>query len=255
MGGFALGGVPRGPAAHARRGALRSRGAGRTLGVLREAQAALADELGVFDKVLIANRGEIACRIAATLREMGIRVVAVCSEVDRDALHVRAADEVHVLGPAEPRASYLNLEAVLRAARASGASAVHPGYGFLAENAAFAAAVEAAGLAFLGPTPDQIRAMGDKRAARAVAQRLGIPVVPGAEGDALEAILRAGRALGYPLLLKAALGGGGKGMRLVHDEGELREGFESTQRVALAGFGDASVYVEKRLARARHVEV
>jgi len=209
----------------------------------------------VFDKVLIANRGEIACRIAATLREMGIRVVAVCSEVDRDALHVRAADEVHVLGPAEPRASYLNLEAVLRAARASGASAVHPGYGFLAENAAFAAAVEAAGLAFLGPTPDQIRAMGDKRAARAVAQRLGIPVVPGAEGDALEAILRAGRALGYPLLLKAALGGGGKGMRLVHDEGELREGFESTQRVALAGFGDASVYVEKRLARARHVEV
>src|SRR5262245_16640347 len=209
----------------------------------------------MFQKVLIANRGEIACRIAGTLREMGIRAVAVCSEADADALHVRVADEVHVLGPAEPRASYLNIEAILAAARASGAQAIHPGYGFLAENAEFAAAVEGSGLVFLGPTPEQIRAMGDKRAARGIAQRVGAPVVPGAEGDDLGALARAAAKIGYPMLLKAALGGGGKGMRVVHDEAELREAFEGTRRVALSGFGDASVYVEKRIERARHIEV
>jgi acetyl/propionyl-CoA carboxylase alpha subunit len=209
----------------------------------------------MFQKVLIANRGEIACRITATLREMGIRAVAVCSEADRDALHVRTADEAHVLGPAEPRASYLDREAILSAARASGAQAIHPGYGFLAENAEFAAAVEAAGLVFLGPTPDQIRAMGDKRAARAIAKRVGVPVVPGAEGDDPGTLADAARKIGYPLLLKAALGGGGKGMQVVTDEAGLREAFEGTRRVALSGFGDASVYVEKRLERARHIEV
>jgi acetyl/propionyl-CoA carboxylase alpha subunit len=209
----------------------------------------------MFQKVLIANRGEIACRIGGTLREMGIRAVAVCSEVDADALHVRLADEVHVLGPAEPRASYLNIEAILAAARASGAQAIHPGYGFLAENADFAAAVEGAGLVFLGPTPEQIRSMGDKRAARSIAERVGAPVVPGAEGDDPGALARAAAKTGYPMLLKAALGGGGKGMRVVHDEAELREAFEGTRRVALSGFGDASVYVEKRIERARHIEV
>ncbi len=209
----------------------------------------------MFDKVLIANRGEIACRIASTLREMGIRVVAVCSEADRDALHVRRADEVRVLGAAEPRASYLDIEAVVGAARDSGASAVHPGYGFLAENADFAAAVAAAGLTFIGPTPEQIRAMGDKRAARAIAGRLGVPQVPGVEGDDLDALARAGAKIGYPLLLKAAWGGGGKGMQVVRDEAELREQFEGTRRLARAGFGDAAVYLEKRLERARHVEV
>ena len=209
----------------------------------------------MFQRVLIANRGEIACRIATTLREMGIRVVAVCSEADRDALHVRVADEVHVLGAAEPRASYLNVEALISAARASGAQAVHPGYGFLAENADFAAAVESAGLVFLGPTPEQIRAMGDKRAARAIAKQVGVPVVPGAQGDDLAALIKVAKKVGYPLLLKAALGGGGKGMQVVADEAGLREGFESTRRVALSGFGDASVYLEKRLDRARHVEV
>ena len=209
----------------------------------------------MFSKVLIANRGEIACRITGTLHEMGIRAVAVCSEADAQALHVRVADEAHVLGPAEPRASYLNIDAILFAARASGAAAIHPGYGFLAENAEFSAAVEAAGLVFLGPTAEQIRAMGDKRAARAIARRVGVPVVPGAEGGDVGALVGAAKAIGYPLLLKAALGGGGKGMRVVTDEAELREAFESTRRVALSGFGDASVYVEKRLERARHVEV
>jgi acetyl/propionyl-CoA carboxylase alpha subunit len=209
----------------------------------------------MFQKVLIANRGEIACRIAATLREMGIRAIAVCSEADRDALHVRVADEAHVIGPAEPRTSYLNAEALIAAARRSGAEAIHPGYGFLAENAEFAAAVEAAGLAFLGPTPDQIRAMGDKRAARGIAQRVGAPVVPGAEAEDAGALAKAAAKIGYPVVLKAALGGGGKGMRIVEDEAALREAYEGTRRLALSGFGDASVYAEKRLERARHVEV
>ena len=209
----------------------------------------------MFRKVLIANRGEIACRIAATLREMGIRPVAVCSQADRGARHTRVVDEVHEIGPPEARASYLNIEALVRAARHSGAEAVHPGYGFLAENAEFAAAVESAGLVFIGPTPEQIRAMGDKRAARAVAEKAGAPVVPGAEGDDTEAVVRAAHRIGYPVMLKAALGGGGKGMRAVGSEAELRESIESTRRVALSGFGDAALYVEKRLDRARHVEV
>ena len=209
----------------------------------------------MFQKVLIANRGEIACRIAATLREMGIRSVAVCSEADRGALHTRVADEVRVIGPAEARASYLDIAALLRAARESGAQALHPGYGFLAENAEFAAAVEAAGLVFIGPTPDQVRAMGDKRAARELAQRAGVPVVPGAEGDDAETLVRAAKKLGYPVMIKAALGGGGKGMRAAADEAELREGIEGARRVALSGFGDASIYLEQRIDRARHIEV
>src|SRR5580765_4878932 len=137
----------------------------------------------MFQKVLIANRGEIACRIASTLHELGIRSVAVYSEADRGALHTRLADEAWPIGPAEPRASYLNIEALIAAARQSGPQAVHPGYGFLAENAAFAEAVERAGLTFIGPTADQIRAMGDKRAARTLAEQAKVPVVPGAEGD------------------------------------------------------------------------
>src|SRR5262245_34364067 len=209
----------------------------------------------MFQKVLIANRGEIACRIASTLREMGIRSVAVCSEADRGALHTRVADEVRLIGPAEASASYLDIAALLRAARESGAHAIHPGYGFLAENADFAAAVEAAGLVFIGPTPEQVRAMGDKRAARNLAKRAGVPVVPGAEGDGTDSLLRAAKKLGYPVMIKAALGGGGKGMRAAADEAQLREGIESARRVALSGFGDASIYLEKRIDRARHVEV
>jgi 3-methylcrotonyl-CoA carboxylase alpha subunit len=159
------------------------------------------------------------------------------------------------IGAAEPRASYLNAEALIAAAKRSGAEAIHPGYGFLAENADFAAAVEAAGLVFLGPTPEQIRALGDKRTARAIAEKVGVPVVPGAEGADLEGLAKAARRIGYPVVLKAALGGGGKGMRVLDGEPALREGFESTRRVALAGFGDASLYIEKRLERPRHVEV
>jgi 3-methylcrotonyl-CoA carboxylase alpha subunit len=209
----------------------------------------------MFRKVLIANRGEIACRIASTLHELGVRSVAVYSEADRGALHTRMADEAFAIGPAEPRASYLDVEAILEAARKSGAEAIHPGYGFLAENAAFAEAVERAGLTFIGPTPEQIRAMGDKRAARHLAQQAGVPVVPGAEGDDLDALTRAAEAMGWPVMVKAALGGGGKGMRVVRDAATLAEAVESARRVAAAAFGDGTVYLEKLVERARHVEV
>src|SRR5262249_39058943 len=158
-----------------------------------------------FSKVLIANRGEIACRIARTLRATGIRSVAVASEADRGALHTRAADEVRVIGPAEPRASYLNIEALIAAARATGPRAIHRGYGFLAESAAFATAVESAGVVFIGPTPEQVRSMGDKRAARAIAIEAGVPVVPGAEGRDPAALAREAERLGFPVMVKAAL--------------------------------------------------
>ena len=209
----------------------------------------------MFRKVLIANRGEIACRIAVTLREMGIESVAVCSEADRSALHTREADQTIEIGAAEPRASYLDGVALIRAARTSGAQAIHPGYGFLAENAAFAAAVEQEGLAFIGPTPEQIRSMGDKRAARELAASLGVPVVPGATGSTPFELAAAARKLGYPVLVKAALGGGGKGMCVVDNAAELTEAVESATRLAQSAFGDGAVYLEKCLVRPRHVEV
>ena len=209
----------------------------------------------MFRKVLIANRGEIACRIAASLHEMGIRCVAVYSEADRGALHTRLCDEAYDIGAAEPRASYLNVEAILAATRHSGAEAIHPGYGFLAENAGFARAVEAAGLTFIGPAPEQIEAMGDKRAARRIAVEAGVPVVPAAEGEDPAALAAGALKVGYPVIVKAALGGGGKGMRVVSDEAALLEAVGSTARLASSAFGDGAVYVEKRLERARHVEV
>jgi 3-methylcrotonyl-CoA carboxylase alpha subunit len=209
----------------------------------------------MFRSVLIANRGEIACRIAATLREMGIRSIAVCSEADRGALHTRRADDVRVIGPPEPRQSYLNGDALLAAARATGAEAIHPGYGFLAENAEFAASVEHAGLAFIGPTAEQIRAMGDKRAARALAEKAKVPVVPGGEGRDGDALARAAKKIGYPVMVKAAWGGGGKGMRVVQDEAALREAVESATRLAASAFGDGAVYLEKAIERPRHIEV
>ena len=209
----------------------------------------------MFRKVLIANRGEIARRIAATLREMGVRSVAVYSDADRGALHTRVCDEAVHIGPAEARDSYLSIRTILEAARASGADAVHPGFGFLAENAAFAEAVEKAGLAFIGPTPAQITAMGDKREARRIAERAGVPIVPGAEGADADALARAANAMGYPVIIKAALGGGGKGMQTARNEVELREGVEAAQRVAASAFGDPSVYIEKLLEYARHIEV
>jgi acetyl/propionyl-CoA carboxylase alpha subunit len=209
----------------------------------------------MFSTVLIANRGEIACRIARTLKAMGVRSVAVCSEADRGALHTRVADEVRGIGPAEPRASYLNIEALLAAARASGAQAIHPGYGFLAENAAFAAAVEGAGLTFIGPTPEQVRSMGDKRAARALAIQAGLPVVPGAEGSDPQTLAREAQRIGFPVMVKAALGGGGKGMRVVDTSAALDEALASAARLAQSAFGDGAVYLEKRLEHPRHIEV
>jgi len=209
----------------------------------------------MFKKVLIANRGEITCRVAATLHEMGIRSVAVYSDADRGALHTRVCDEARWIGPPEARESYLNAEAIVRAALESGADAVHPGFGFLAENAAFAEAVEAAGLTFIGPTAGQIRAMGDKREARRLADSAGVPIVPGVEAADGRALVRAANAMGYPVIIKAALGGGGKGMQSAHDAKHLAEAIEAAQRVAASAFGDASVYVEKLLEHARHVEV
>jgi 3-methylcrotonyl-CoA carboxylase alpha subunit len=209
----------------------------------------------MFRKVLIANRGEIACRVAATLHEMGVRSVAVYSEADRGALHTRVCDEARPIGASEARESYLNAAAILKVARDSGADALHPGFGFLAENAEFAEAVEAAGLTFIGPTAAQIRAMGDKRAARRLAEGAGVPVVPGAEGADARALIRAANAMGYPVMIKAALGGGGKGMQAAHNETELRDAIEAAQRIAASAFGDASVYVEKLLERPRHIEV
>ncbi len=209
----------------------------------------------MFRKVLIANRGEIARRIAATLRELGVRSVAVYSEADRGAMHTRVCDEAVAIGSAEARESYLNIRAVVEAAKRSGADAVHPGFGFLAENAAFAEAVEKAGLTFIGPTPAQITAMGDKREARKIAERAGVPIVPGAEGADADALARAANVMGYPVIIKAALGGGGKGMQTARNEAELREGIEAAQRVAASAFGDPSVYIEKLLEHARHIEV
>jgi acetyl/propionyl-CoA carboxylase alpha subunit len=209
----------------------------------------------MFRRVLIANRGEIAVRIAITLRELGIRPIAVYSEADRRAYHTRVVDDAVPIGPAEPRASYLDAAALIEAAKRTGAEAIHPGYGFLSENAAFAAAVEEAGLVFIGPTAEQIRLMGDKRAARAAAMAAGVPVVPGAEGADVETLVRAARGIGWPVMVKAALGGGGKGMRTVADEAALREAVESAMRVGASAFGDSSVYLEKALDRPRHVEV
>jgi len=162
----------------------------------------------LFRKVLIANRGEIACRVAATLHEMGIRSVAIFSEADRGAMHTRVCDEAFLVGPAEARASYLNVTAILEAAKVSGAQAIHPGFGFLAENAAFAEAVEGAGLVFIGPTPAQIRSMGDKRAARAIAAQAGVSIVPGAEGTDAESLAKAARTIGYPVMERICAGVG-----------------------------------------------
>src|SRR5207245_6786077 len=203
--------------------------------------------------VLIANRGEIAVRIARACREHGLAAVAVYSEADRGAPHTFAADRAVPIGPPPAVHSYLNIEALLAAARQSGADAVHPGYGFLAESAAFARAVEAAGLTWVGPPPQAIATMGDKLAARATVARAGVPLVPGAEvgGDAAAAA----RRLGFPLLVKAAAGGGGKGMRTVASEAELPDALAAARREAEAAFADGRVYVEKLLVRPRHVEV
>jgi len=211
----------------------------------------------MFRKVLVANRGEIAVRVIRGLREMGIGSVAVFSDADRTALHVRLADEAAHIGPSPSAESYLSIERLLGAARAHGAEAVHPDYGFLSENAEFAAACEQAGLVFIGPPPEAIRRMGSKTEARKLAAAAGVPVVPGAPEPlaSLEEARRAASLLGYPVLLKAALGGGGKGLRRVDREAELEAAFRDASSEAERALRSAEVYLEKLLEKPRHVEV
>ena len=207
--------------------------------------------------LLIANRGEIACRVMRTAKALGIRTVAVHSEIDRNARHVREADMAINLGGAKPAESYLRVDALIAAAQASGAQAIHPGYGFLSENAGFARAIEAAGLVFLGPPASAIDAMGSKSAAKALMEEAGVPLVPGYHGEdqALETFRAAAERIGYPVLLKAAAGGGGKGMKVVEREADLAEALSSAQREAQAAFGDARMLVEKYVLKPRHVEI
>ncbi|WP_242220123.1 acetyl/propionyl/methylcrotonyl-CoA carboxylase subunit alpha [Shinella zoogloeoides] len=211
----------------------------------------------MFRKILIANRGEIACRVIRTARRMGVATVAVYSDADRNALHVEMADEAIRIGPAEAAGSYLNIAAIIEAARASGAEAVHPGYGFLSENPDFVEAVEAAGLVFIGPSASAIRAMGLKDAAKALMEKAGVPVVPGYHGERQDAAFLAGEAtaIGYPVLIKARAGGGGKGMRRVDDPADFSAALESARREGESAFGDGRVLVEKYMAKPRHIEV
>ncbi|MCA9668457.1 MAG: ATP-grasp domain-containing protein [Myxococcales bacterium] len=207
--------------------------------------------------LLIANRAEIACRIARSCRDLGVRSVAVYSNADADLPHVREADLALHIGAAPADASYLNVEAILEAARRSGADAVHPGYGFLAENAAFAEAVQAAGLCWVGPPPAAIRAMGDKAAARKLAAEIDVPTVPGYDGEdtSLERLRQEAARIGYPVLIKASAGGGGRGMRRVEAEGELESALASAKREAAAAFGDDRVLLERYVEKPRHVEI
>ncbi len=209
----------------------------------------------MFHKILIANRGEIAVRLIHACHELGVQAVAVYSEADADARFVRMADEAVLIGPAAPTKSYLRGEAIIQAARDTGAEAIHPGYGFLAENAAFARAVQDAGLTFIGPPPAAIAAMGDKAAARRRMEAAGVPITPGYEGeDDDRALADAARRIGFPVLVKAAAGGGGKGMRVVWEEADLDESLAAARREARHAFGDDRLIVEKFVPRAHHVE-
>ena len=211
----------------------------------------------MFRKILVANRGEIACRVIATAQRMGIRSVAVYSDADRAARHVRLADEARRIGPAAARESYLSIEAILEAARATGAEAIHPGYGFLSENAAFAAACKSAGVVFIGPSAEAIAAMGDKAAAKTLMEKAGVPLVPGYHGDNQDPDFLAGEAarIGFPVLIKASAGGGGKGMRIVTGVAEFGAALTSAKREAASAFGDERVLIERYLERPRHIEV
>ena len=211
----------------------------------------------MFEKILIANRGEIALRIQRACREMGIKTVAVHSEADRDAKYVKLADESVCIGPAPSAKSYLHVPAIIAAAEVTDAEAIHPGYGFLSENADFAERVEQSGFVFIGPRPETIRLMGDKVSAKAAMKAAGVPVVPGSEGalpDDPDECLRLARDIGYPVIIKAAGGGGGRGMRVVHTEANLLSAIQLTQGEAQAAFGNPTVYMEKFLANPRHIE-
>ncbi|MBI5947449.1 MAG: acetyl-CoA carboxylase biotin carboxylase subunit [Chloroflexi bacterium] len=210
----------------------------------------------MFTKVLIANRGEIALRIVRGLRDLGIQSVAVYSDVDRLSQHVRYADEAHHIGPADARESYLNGAKIIETALACGAEAIHPGYGFLAENADFAEACERAGLTFIGPSPASMRALGDKIAARKIAMAAGIPVVPGSlETTSIDDAFAAANRVGYPCMVKAAAGGGGRGIRLVQDPADFHDAAMRAMQEAQAAFGNATIYVERNLSPVRHIEV
>ncbi|MEJ7604789.1 MAG: biotin carboxylase N-terminal domain-containing protein [Bryobacteraceae bacterium] len=210
----------------------------------------------MFSKVLVANRGAIACRIFRILRRLGISSVAVYSEADRHSLHTRMADEAILVGPPAAVQSYLDIDRILEAAKQTGAEAIHPGYGFLSENAAFAASCAEAGVVFLGPTPEQMRAFGLKHTARSIAQANGVPLLPGTDllASADDALVHASR-IGYPVILKGTAGGGGIGMRVCHDDRELSESFDAVEQISRRNFGQAGVYLEKFVTRARHIEV
>jgi len=211
----------------------------------------------VFEKVLIANRGEIAVRIQRACREMGIRTVAVHSTADENAMHVRLADESVCIGPPGVRESYLNSSAILTAAAISNADAIHPGYGFLSENADFAEMVEEHGFTFIGPTHEHIRLMGDKITAKAAVKAAGIPVVPGSDGEITDSdeALRVAREIGFPVIVKAAAGGGGRGMKVAKTEDDLKEAMSTASSEAAAAFGSGAVYLEKFLGQPRHIEI
>ncbi|MFZ5644058.1 MAG: acetyl-CoA carboxylase biotin carboxylase subunit [Bacillota bacterium] len=210
----------------------------------------------MFKKILVANRGEIALRIIRACREMGISSVAVYSEADRDALHVKAADQAVCIGPPPPAESYLKMQNIISAAVITGADAIHPGYGFLAENAGFARMIEEQGITFIGPSPDAIDKMGDKAVARVTMINSGVPVVPGSEGiiKDIDTALETAKKIGYPVIVKAAAGGGGKGMRIVHGPEDLAKSLQTAQTEAKAAFGSADVYIEKYLEEPRHIE-
>lgn len=211
----------------------------------------------MFDKILIANRGEIAVRIIRACRELGVRTVAVCSEADRTALHAQIADETICIGPAPTGESYLNMRAILAACEVSGAQAVHPGFGFLSENAAFAKLLQRCSVKFIGPEPECIERMGDKANAKRTMHAAGVPVIPGSDGAVptlQEALQIAGR-IGYPVLVKASAGGGGRGIRAVRSAEEMQSAFTAAQEEALRFFGNADVYIEKLIVNPRHVEV
>jgi len=210
----------------------------------------------VFEKILIANRGEIAVRVLRACQEMAVRTVAVYSEADRDALHVRLADEAVCIGPPQPAESYLNVPRIMSAAEITGCDAIHPGYGFLSERAHFAEICESHGITFIGPSSESIRLMGDKAKAREVMKAAGVPVVPGSDGPmaAIEDALAVAAKIGYPVMIKAVAGGGGKGMRIARDEESLRNGYLVAQAEAEAVFGSGAVYLEKLVERPRHIE-
>ncbi|NHN88906.1 acetyl-CoA carboxylase biotin carboxylase subunit [Acetobacter conturbans] len=211
----------------------------------------------MFSKILIANRGEIALRVLRACRELGIRTVAVHSTADADAMHVRLADEAVCIGPPAARESYLNVAAILSAATITGAEAIHPGYGFLSENADFAETVEAHGLVFIGPTAEHIRTMGDKISAKTTMEALGVPLVPGSDGEltSIEEAYEVADRVGYPVLIKAAAGGGGRGMKVAETKADLAEAWSVARTESLAAFGNDAVYLEKYLDRPRHIEL